>query len=80
MVVSINFPTDYFGGVVCDVSRSVLLMMMESGVGVVNVGNIVPWCILVVVLLSSFSLGFCTFLGHCFATVGCNFWCWLFLN
>ena len=36
--------------------------MMESGVGVVNDGNIV-WCIFVVVLLSSFSLGFCTFWG-----------------
>ena len=33
---------------------------MESAVGVVNDGNMVYF---VVVLLSSFSLGFCTFLG-----------------
>ena len=32
--------------------------MMESGVGVVNVGNIVPWCIFVVVYYHLSPLGF----------------------
>ena len=54
-----------FGGLCVVFSRCLSMMGM--------------WCFFVVMLLY-FSLGFCIFLGHCFTTVGCNFWCWLFFK